>query len=87
MDETTTAPNIKTSRRINHTKVEKNIPMEEERVPEKEYKETSRSTLPNRKIKVVDATILVKENKTSVDLKGRRFRSFEAYVSNSGIFA
>jgi len=69
---------MKTSKRINHTKVEKNIPIEEARVPVIEKLETSRSTFPNRKMKVVDATILVRDISTSVDLNGRLLRSFDA---------
>jgi hypothetical protein len=69
---------MKTSSRINHTKVEKNIPIEEVRVPVIEKVETSRRTFPNKKMKVVEATMLVRENSTSVDLNGRLLRSFDA---------
>jgi len=52
--------------------------MEFARVPVRVNVETSRSTFPNRKMKVVDAIMLVREMRTNVDLKGLRFKSFEA---------
>jgi len=78
VDETTIAPRAKTRRRMNHTKVEKSIPMDVASDPEIEKLETSSSTFPNRKMKVVDATMLVREMRTKVDLNGLRFKSFEA---------
>jgi len=78
VDETTIAPKAKTRRIMNHTKVEKNIPMEVASVPVIEKAETSSSTFPKRKMKVVDATMLVREIRTRVDLNGLRFKSFEA---------
>ena len=78
VDDTITAPRAKTRRIMNHTKVVKNIPMDVASDPVMEKVDTSRSTFPKRKMKVVDAIILVREMRTSVDLKGRRFRSFDA---------
>ena len=83
VDETTIAPRAKTRRMMNHTKVEKNMPMEVASVPAMEKAETSRSTFPKRKMKVVEAIMLVRDIRTNVDLNGRRFRSFEAKLSNS----
>jgi hypothetical protein len=76
--DTRAAPRMKTRRRIAQTKVEKNIPSDEDVAPENVIVETSRRTFPNRKMKVVEAITLVKEMTARNVLKGRRRRSFDA---------
>jgi hypothetical protein len=81
--ETTTAPNTKTRSKIDQMKLEKNVPIDVDNARAIEYVVTSSRTLPKRKINVVDATALLRDISTSVPLKGRRFRSFEANPCNS----
>jgi hypothetical protein len=76
--EITTAPRIKTRSRIDQTKVEKNIPIDTDKDLASEYVDTSRRTLPKRKMKVVDVTAQLRDNRVSTLLKGRRFRSLDA---------
>jgi len=76
--ETTIAPITKTRSRIDQTKVEKNIPMDVDNALAKENVDTSRRTLPKRKMKVVAATVVLMEINTRALLKGRRFRSLDA---------
>jgi hypothetical protein len=78
--ETTTAPSINTSRSIVHTKVEKNVPKDEERALATANADTSSRTLPNRNTNVVAVTILVKEINVRVVLNGRLLRSRDANI-------
>jgi hypothetical protein len=76
--ETTTAPITKTRSRTDQTKVEKNIPMDIDNALANEYAETSRRTLPKRKINVVAVTVVLRDIRTRALLNGRRFRSLDA---------
>jgi hypothetical protein len=78
--ETTTTPRTNTSRSMDHTKVEKNVPNDVDRALPTVKVDTSRRTLPKRNTKVIAVTALVRESSVSVVLKGRRFRSFEANI-------
>jgi hypothetical protein len=83
--ETTTTPITKTRSKIDQTKVEKNVPMDVESALAIEYAETSRRTLPKRKMKVVAAIVVLRDIRTRALLKGRRFKSFDANSWNSDI--
>jgi len=78
--ETTTIPNTNTSNRIVHTKVEKNVPNDDDNAFATAKDETSSNTFPNKNTKVVAVTILVSEINVRVVLNGRLLRSFEANI-------
>jgi hypothetical protein len=78
--ETTTTPSINTSRSIVHTKVEKNVPKDEESALATANDDTSSRILPNKNTNVVAVTTLVREISVRVVLNGRLLRSFDANI-------
>jgi len=78
--DTTTAPNTNTSSRIVHTKVEKNVPNDDDKALATAKEETSSKTLLNKNTNVVAVTMLVSEIIVRVVRNGRLLRSFEANI-------